>query len=226
LSKITEDSPKPKKEEFKISLIGLESGSIGCHYAIENYSKFSTQCNSVITAIRESRYSSLNQKGYESLKKILTFAGNNNCKTTFYHKNGNVDIVAEIPLNFQLPPLSFEIKTKAVVYGYVNTVGGKDPNVHIELLNGNTLICSVNEEQAKALANRLYSWVGLKGIAKWDYRLNEYTSMKVEDIIEFQTRGIYRTVEVVSEKYGKYFSEINDVEKYVENLRKLKTEKE
>lgn len=58
------------------------------------------------------------------------------------------------------------VDTELIVYGKLFAVGGKRPNVHLASETLGTLIVSVNEMEAKELAERLYEEVGMRITAK------------------------------------------------------------
>lgn len=224
LSKALEENPNLNKKDQLISLVSLTHGSLNLGYEISKPDAIVPFCEKVFSDIREKNYSSFSEKGYEAIKRIIVFSSKHNCDLKILKENGNSELLAEIPKGTILTGQSIEIKEKTTVYGYIFSIGGKEPNVHIEMANGRNLICSVSKDQAISLAGRLYSWIGFKGKAKFNIRTKEYSSFIVEEIINYQPGNSIEVLKKLSLKYGKYYQDIKNPQKYIEDIRGTEVE--
>ena len=95
-----------------------------------------------------------------------------------------------------------------------------------ETVDGQTVYCTIeNEQLARELGERLYTWVSVKGRAKWDARsleLEDFTVIAVEDYT--RTASILKAFSELSSIAGKYYSDVTDVEGYISDLRNKPSE--
>ena len=90
----------------------------------------------------------------------------------------------------------------------------------VETLDGLTVYCDIpTEKLAKEVGEFLYSWVKLKGTAKWDAKTLELEEFKIQEVDEYRRGNISQAFSELSLITKEYYSNISDVEKYVAKLR-------
>jgi hypothetical protein len=91
----------------------------------------------------------------------------------------------------------------------------------VEPASGRTLFCLVRDEElARKLGERLYTWGGLEGIASLDSDSLEILEFKVEGLTEYEgNRSLRNAFAELKQLVGKYYDDINDVEGYISELR-------
>lgn len=79
------------------------------------------------------------------------------------------------------------VEAETIVYGKIFSVGGKNPNIHLTLLEDekSTFIIDVDVTQARDLANYLYEEKGFKVLAKYNLLLNRITSATFIELMPF-----------------------------------------
>ena len=110
------------------------------------------------------------------------------------------------------------IEGETTLYGTIQEVVGEEPHVLLHLIDGQRLTCAVSETIAQALAARLYSKVGLTGIAKWDMTDYSINAFQILEITEYQETPITEAFALLSEQCGRYFEGVNAID-YVSKLR-------
>ena len=163
-------------------------------------------------------FSDYSIKETELIKNLFHFTKKHQCNAQISEGLENKTVLAEITADTQIITGSL-VTGKTTVYGRIFLVGGKDPNIHIETPSGEKMICKVNMQQAKLLANKLYSWVGLSGKARWDSKYFQIQDFEVEEIIDYEPGSTLNTLQEISKTVGKYYKDITDVKTYINDLR-------
>jgi hypothetical protein len=90
----------------------------------------------------------------------------------------------------------------------------------IETVDGLTVYCDMESENlARELGERLYTWVSLKGKAKWDTQSLQLEDFKIAEVAEYGRISITRAFSELSSIAGQYYTNITDVEGYIASLR-------
>lgn len=124
------------------------------------------------------------------------------------------DVKAEIPgesrfieIDFSklvIPPATVEGRT--YLYGELVTIGGKDPNIHIDLPEyGKLMKCTASRKIIRELANRIYTVIGVSGIAEYDLQTMELTNFIVEDILPYDESKREESFARLTELISKYY---------------------
>ena len=103
-----------------------------------------------------------------------------------------------------IPPL--DVSDRTYLYGELVTIGGKEPNIHIDLPEyGKLMKCSASREIIRKLANRIYTVIGVSGIATYDLQTMELTGFVVEDILPYDESKRAECFEQLNMIVSKYF---------------------
>ncbi len=108
---------------------------------------------------------------------------------------------------------------ETTIYGKIIRVGGISPKIMIETLQGDTIFCDVSERIAKQLAQKLYCIISLNGTATWspgDLKLKKF---KIKDIGLYEQKSVASAMKELSEKIGKHFNNISDIDDFALKLR-------
>ena len=109
-----------------------------------------------------------------------------------------------------------QIKETRPLWGKVIRVGDKTPTAQVEVPgHGLVTVDLDSEELARRLAERLYEFVRLEG----DLTTNEITRFKARDFKSFEPFRKSESLARLSKRLGKHFAGIEDVVRYVEELR-------
>jgi hypothetical protein len=168
--------------------------------------------------VKSGEMDALPYSAHDPLKEFTAFIKRRNCEAHFSSINGQTTtkliITPDIELNFP----GF-ITGETTIYGRILRVGGKEPKVMFEPFSGMTIYCNVSEDLAKKLGEYLYTEIALKGIAKWNPHTLDLCNFKITGYHEFKSGNIQNAFSELSKLIGKYFSDVDDVDGYVADLR-------
>lgn len=108
---------------------------------------------------------------------------------------------------------------ETTIYAKVIRVGGQKPKVEVETVNGDTLFCEASIDITTKLGTRLYQIVGLVGTAIWDSELNNIEQFSIKDVTEYANTSIKEAMNELSRLTKEYYSNIDDVEEYISEIR-------
>jgi len=111
------------------------------------------------------------------------------------------------------------ITSETALYGIVKRVGGEPPTVWIQTLEGNHILCQVDEKLAKQLGGFLYTRVGFIGMAKWNVTDSSINSFKITKMAAYQPTPLSDGFSSLSDEMGHYYNHI-DVLQWVSTTRK------
>jgi hypothetical protein len=103
--------------------------------------------------------------------------------------------------------------------GEVKRVGGVEPKVTFQTIQGQTLYCTVTEELAKELAHHLYQEVKVRGAARWNSYTFSIEEFFITALLTYQPTPPAQAFQRLRESYGHYFDEISDANTWVHQLR-------
>lgn len=219
LAIIKRDNPNVSMDEIIISLVDIGEGSTVLRFKSSFPHLTAFAFKTLSSSIANNAYQNLPSSSVESIRKISNFTRKRNCEIEFRAPETN--LIAKItPQTRIIIPESYYLTGETVIYGKVERVGGVEPKVWIRITDREIIICDVTEDLAKELGRRLYSWVGLLGIAKWNIENYSVEEFQLTKITEYEETLLLNATAELSSLIGKYFKDIEDVEKYVnEELR-------
>lgn len=219
-SDIKRHKPQIAKEQLGIGLVKLFDQSIGLEFSTKLPELTIPSFESIARIIEKETYLDLSTETLKHLKEIISFLKLKNCEGEMFIQNGKTDLKA-ILLPSMVVPEHPILLAKTIVFGRVVRVGGAEPRVMFESSPGKTLYCRVSDEElARKLGERLYTWVGLKGLASLDSDSLEIIEFKVDGMTNFEdSLSITESFRELGKIAGKYYADIQDVEGYIEEMR-------
>lgn len=212
------DNPFLDKVDLSISVVSITKGSLALGFFLHQPVVQSPIIKSIASDIQKNDFSNYPSKETDYVKNIIHFTRKYRCKAQISEGEEQKIVLAEITDATQITPASL-IAGKTTVYGKIFQVGGLVPNIHIETPSGEHLICKVTLSQAKSLANKLYSWVGLSGKARWDSKFFQIQDFEVEEIIDYEPGSALKTLSEIGSSISKYYEDVTDVKAYINDLR-------
>jgi hypothetical protein len=214
---IFQQNPEFKKDDITISLIGIEEGSCSLSLASPQEKLLITAYLLILKAVTEYQLRLLPFKSIQALQEIIAFANRYESKAHFIPQNTNEpELILPEEIKFE----SHKIKEIRPIRGKIIRVGGKTPAAQIEVLGGKLLNVKLqNEGLAKRLAEKLYEFVKLEGQVTWNYDTGEIEEYLAIDFVPFEPFKKAETIKELAREFGKYFADIEDVDRYVEELR-------
>jgi hypothetical protein len=103
------------------------------------------------------------------------------------------------------------ISGETTLYGVIKQVGGEPPSVSIQTFEGHHLLCQVEAPLAKELGNRLYTRVGLIGLAQWNLANHSIENFQIQTIVDYQEGPLVETFATLSSEMGEYYQNLEAV---------------
>jgi hypothetical protein len=222
-SLVVRDNPQLKKDEVVVGLMSIAEGTVSLQFATTLPQLVLPAYWEVTDSIDRDDYKNLPPDSIRSLEKLTRFSRRRNCELEFFGLDGDTSPVAVITPQTVIvsAPLVTGLTT---IYGRVIRVGGREPKVMIELPDGQIVYCATGYEVARELGQTLYSWVGLRGPAKWspgDLSLQEF---RAEEVTLYEDTPLTEAMERLAHAASGYFDGIDDVQRYVSELRGAREE--
>lgn len=151
-----------------------------------------------------------------ALSRIAKVAQKNNC-------------IAELRTSLNARPLAIvraevyvpegaQVMTRTTIYGRVMHAGGKNPNVHVETIQGYRVIFRGDEDKVRELASLLYYTVGIVGVGGFNMLTQQYGPMTILEVLPYRGKPITQAFKELAEAAGPYFADV-EADQYVRNLR-------
>ena len=144
--------------------------------------------------------------------------GKYQCAAELSLNNGVRNLIAEITpdMKIERPPA---LKAETVIYARVVRVGGKEPRVEIETVDGKTLFCAATRDITTKLGTKLYQIVGLIGIAEWDIDLDNIEQFSIKDVTDYEKKPFKEAMDELAKATSPFYSDIANVDDYISKLR-------
>ena len=102
------------------------------------------------------------------------------------------------------------IKGETAFSGYLERVGGATPRVVLRISDHDIIYAETSEEIAIELGTRLYSWVGVAGIAQWDIA-GAVEMFRVTSVLPYRDTKMRDAVQRLATAIGSYWEDEEDV---------------
>lgn len=206
-------------EDITVGLVQVKEGSNALRFKSSHQSKVLALLSVVGKALAEKRYDDLSDKQRSKLKGIQKVGSRYDSPSQFgcAQEGEHRDVLGVIEIEDEIPGPKM-IRGMTTLYGRVERVGGKEPKVHVRTRDNETVIISLEQEQARQLANQLYEMVGLRGEAEWFVETGQIDSFKLGEIIEYSGGGVAEGFEKLSEAVGGAFDNVDPAE-YTRRMR-------
>lgn len=219
-STVKRDRPKITKDELGVGLVKIENKSIGLEFSTKLPELAISAYDTITDSVANEKYLDLSGETLQSLREIHSFIKTKNCEGELFSRNGKTVLKAILLPSTEIPQHP-KVTAQTVVYGRIVRVGGVDPRVMVEQASGKTVFCRIRDEGlARKLGERLYTWAGLEGFATLDSDSLEILDFRVESLTDYEApSSLTDAFAQLKELAGKYYDGIDDVEKYVSDLR-------
>ncbi|MFZ2955915.1 MAG: hypothetical protein WA705_03335 [Candidatus Ozemobacteraceae bacterium] len=205
-------------DNFSVSLVGMRKGSIKLTFASATTALAIAAFCMVAETVNGGSLATASRSTANGLQEISSFARKYNCKAEFIRPRCKKRVIATITPKTVLEGVN-PIVGPTNIYGRVVRVGGKRPTVTIETTDGKTLTCDSNKEIARQLGKKLYSVVGLRGMAKWHPYDMDLIDFTIEGIEDYEECDIVDAFAELAKIASPHFDAIEDPDAYVRELR-------
>jgi hypothetical protein len=223
---INQDRPDIGKDQIIVGLSDITEGTLRLHFSSPVAGIVFPAYLKITSSINGQNFHQLPTSSVESLRKLTAFSRKRNCNLEFRTQNGKahtLDTLAIITPNTLIEPDPI-ITGNTTIYGEIIRVGGVKSRVLVRLANGKIIRCEFQRGIARRLGERLYTWVGLEGVAKWNAREYSIEEFTVTDLLEFESGSVVEAFSALKQLAGHYFNDIDDPDDYVNEMRRDDTE--
>ena len=166
---------------------------------------------------KHSLFDNLPLRSIDAIKKIRSVSRNYRTNTKFGYSNGQFVELAAVTSNTAIDVEIPEMEGSTTLYGMLTGINGVNPpSAHLTLLNGTKLVCNVTEKNnlyvARQLGKRLYSEIGVKGLARWDLRDMSLTFFRIDEMLDYEAKPVAEALDNLYSLAGQHFEAIDDVE--------------
>lgn len=209
-SMVVRDHPELTKEAIRIGLKSIHKGSIGLEFSPNLLELTLPATRHITDAISTKNFGGLPSNTLNSLKKISGFTRKFECTAEFLLQNGKLESLATLTPDVKIPDI-YPLSGETVIYGEITRVGGKEPRIQFTTLDGQLVYCTASKAIAKAAGAKLYTNVGMKGIAEWNSETFKIENFSVTEIIDYEEVSPSQAFSELSTLVGSSFDEIEDV---------------
>jgi len=217
-AQVFRDHPEIDKEQVILGFVSIKGDSVDLKFVSPIEEIVFPIFQAIGGAVTANDYRDLPAGSIEALDKIVTFSRKRQCVAELVTGNGHRRVLATIT-----PDIVFEKRARltgeTTVYGRVVRVGGKDPRAMVELLNGQTIFCDTTEAIARKLGIRLYTNVGLLGLARWDAESLKLEQFTITDVTLYEELPLEDAMNQLTKAVGIYYRDVTDVDKYIADIR-------
>lgn len=104
------------------------------------------------------------------------------------------------------------IRGETQVYGVLERIGGADPRFTLRISANETLHGDLPQELAVELAPRLYSWVGLTGVAEWNPKTGDTESFRATGVLSYKGTPFRKAMDLLRQSVGEYWEDEDEGE--------------
>ena len=214
------DPDSPDTERVTVGLVGVRSGSATLQFQSPDQVRVRKAFLNIAAALSKGQFSRLRPKTLEYIQNFQTTTKRLHCVAEFRKSPKSVKPLAILrPETHIADPSEFYVSGETTLYGRLLRVGGAVPKAVLKLdSRSKALICDISTNLAKELGRRLYTWVGVSGIAKWDPRDYSVREFKIQAILPYEDVPVLEAFRKLSDVAGKHFDGVDPVA-YVEELR-------
>lgn len=213
LSKARNSALNKKKLDFTLTNIQMGSYEItmtdtyGCDLPESQ--------NELAEFLEEDRFEQLPDKSIQCLRDMADDLDGHDWQLMLFSKSDKK--VSFLPKKFIVKTETY--KEETTIYGTLIQIGGRKPNIHLEIPGrSNLLICDVDESIAKELAAKLYTEIGLSGTADRYVNSTEIKRFKVEEILPYDPSSYDENINRLRELFGEIHTDLSPDE-YFARLR-------
>ena len=218
-SEVVKREPDLKKESVKVSLVEIKDGSVDTQYRPNFQSLTIPAIENIARSVNNHEFFELSENSIRSLKIIKAFNKKYKCDASISLVNGSSRLLFSICSDTDIPTSTF-IEGNTTLYGEITRVGGKDsPKIQFNTIDGALVYCDSTIKLAKEAGKKLYTQVGLNGIAKWNIRTNELISFKIESISSYTQKSYVDAFRDLSLLAGNDIENIEDASDFFESIR-------
>jgi hypothetical protein len=217
-SVVVREYPELKKETIVVGLKRIREGSIGLEFSPNLIELTLPATHRITKSIKENDFGVLPSNTLNSLRKLSAFTRRYQCNAEFLEQNGRVESLAVMTPETRIPDV-YPLSGETTIYGEITRVGGAEPKIQFKTFDDQVIYCSTSRIVAKKAGAKLYSKVGLYGLAEWNSETFEIENFHVIDISGYEEVPLSEAFDELTGLIGDSFDNIEDVDQFVSELR-------
>ena len=215
---VARDHPDVDRTKVIVGLVEIQGASISLRFSSQLPDVTVSAFETIGQAVATSRFSQLPASALDGLDGIALFTRKRRCTADLILHNGHRKVLATLTPETQItraPLLSGD----TIIFGQVVRVGGREPKVMVETVDGHTIYCDASVDVARKLGERLYRVAGLFGLAHWDAQTLVLERFTIKDVTPYEDVSLTEAMQQLAKIAGPYYSGVDDVEQYIATLR-------
>lgn len=215
---ISTHCPGLPKDKILVSLSSVANASAG--YGFDSLvPDLAAQSFYVLgRAIEGQNYIGVDKSSIEFVKVLSAITRKYDCIAELTTPRDNDDFKTIITPVTQVASLS-SIEGETSLYGYLQRIGGAEPSFALKISEDVTIYGDISAEDAKALSPRLYTWVGISGVARWDSVTGDILEFRATSISPYVDVDLKEAIDRLSDSIGKYWDEEIEVGLLLSSIR-------
>ncbi|MBT1698259.1 hypothetical protein KK083_15305 [Fulvivirgaceae bacterium PWU4] len=204
------ENPELDPEQLFISLVHVKRESNGLGF-FPSVKQLGGAFLILASCVQDQSYERLPLRAIEGLKDLQKIIIQKpNCVGSFVSGQERISQIKP-STKIEVPDYG-HVTGETVLYGVIQRVGGVVPKIFLRQHNGESLSIDVTEEIARKVGSRLYTAVGLTGLATWSPNDNKILSFKVSGILDYEEVPNIQAFSELRNRVGKYWDEIENIE--------------
>jgi hypothetical protein len=215
---VIRDFPQVSKERVIVGLVDIKGSSVDLKFSSQIGLLAIPAFEEIGEAVTTNEFSKLPIKTLEGLDMIAAFTRRHRCEAGLVLNNGKPKLLGTITPETKIT--RFPLLTgETTIYGQVVRVGGREPKVMVEMVNGRVIYCDAPIEMARQLGGKLYNIVGLWGLAQWNAKSFDVEKFTIRGVTLYEETPIEEAMKQLAKVAGKYYSNVINVDKYISDIR-------
>lgn len=216
--------PLINRETFLFGLTQINKGSVELSFQYSHPELVNQAINNVAKSINTQQLRLLPKESYEALTETIKVLDRLNSTATFAFgdESGTPTLVLDSE-SFLLEPKETLVTGESTLYGQLVRLGGRNEiSADIKPLDDGQLIhCRLTQELARELSPKLYSDVGVNGIATWDINTYDIKNFTITEILPYEGTDIVNAMKNLAQALGQHYKDI-DPDQHIKDLREDK----
>ncbi len=216
--------PLPKSG-IVVGLAAIEQGSYILRFTTPYPDVVMPAYQRLGAAIQQADFANLPAKSVEGLREVSTVARKYHAQAEFWQSDGHRTHLGTVTPNMRIRPRQLpHVEEYTTLYGTVLRVGGdRPPRARIRFLSGQALQCRITQRDdlriARALGQRLYETVGLRGQVRWDAKSGEIVDFRIDEVTDYQSGSSTAMLAALRQRVGEHYRTVGNIEHFVAEMR-------
>ncbi|MBT3194548.1 MAG: hypothetical protein HN341_18530 [Verrucomicrobia bacterium] len=215
---ILSENPDVRREDLVISFVHIEDGSVHLRFLPNLRPLALVALQTIATAVSTGEFHGVPRHSVKCLKTIQTFTRRHGCTAELRDHVDAATPLATIDQDTDIAELPF-LEGETTLFGEVLRVGGRTPRVMFRLSGDSVLYCDATYPVAKVLGEKLYTWVCVKGAAKWNPETLATEELSIREIISSPSEALTGTMDKLSRVCSRFYADVTDIPAYVSSIR-------